>query len=298
MPSRLSQLLLLAVLPAALSAQSSVWKVTKNNATVYLGGTLHLLRPTDKPPAEFDQAFAASDKIIFEADVSAAQSPEMQRKIMKKGMYTDGTTLQKTLSPKAWEALEAYLTKAGLPVNAVNSFKPWMVTVMIAGLELQKLHLSAQGVDMIYHLKAREAGKSLGELETLDAQIDFLANMGAGKESELVLKTIDDLAKIEPMLEKAITAWKTGDMKGIDEALLADMRKDYPDLYREGLIKRNQAWLPKIEALFATPEIEFVLAGVGHMAGKDSLLDALKAKGYKIEQIKATAPAPAAAANK
>lgn len=285
--SRLSAFVLLLSLPGALWGQSSVWKVTRKDATVYLGGTLHLLRPEDKPPAEFDRAFAASTKIFFETDIAAAQSAGMQQKIMQKGMYSDGTTLQQVLSPKAWQAFEQYLTQAGLPPAAVSSFKPWLATVMIAGLELKKMNLSAEGVDLIFHTRAKAEGKGIGELETLDTQLDFLASMGAGKESELILKTLEDLAKMQAMLEKAIGAWKVGDLKAIDDLLLADMRKNYPDLYKDGIIRRNQAWLPKIEALFATPESEFVLAGVGHMAGKDGLLEMLKAKGYQIEQIKA-----------
>jgi uncharacterized protein YbaP (TraB family) len=43
--------------------------------------------------------------------------------------------------------------------------------------------------------------------------------------------------------------------------------------------------LPQIEALFETPEVELVLAGVGHFAGPDSLLDALREAGCEITQI-------------
>ena len=42
---------------ALLSAKGPVWKVSKGGQTVYLGGTIHLLSPSDYPlPEEFEEA--------------------------------------------------------------------------------------------------------------------------------------------------------------------------------------------------------------------------------------------------
>ena len=48
---------------------------------------------------------------------------------------------------------------------------------------------------------------------------------------------------------------------------------------------RNQAWVPQVEALMATPATEFVMVGVAHLAGDDSLLDMLESLGYTIEPL-------------
>ena len=43
-------------------SQSSVWKIGKNGNTLYLGGSIHLLRAEDYPlPQEFDATFAKSE---------------------------------------------------------------------------------------------------------------------------------------------------------------------------------------------------------------------------------------------
>ena len=49
---------------------SSVWKVTKGDNTIYVAGTMHLLSPDDYPlPASYEEAYKASDTLVFETDV-------------------------------------------------------------------------------------------------------------------------------------------------------------------------------------------------------------------------------------
>jgi len=60
--SRLNTILYTFVLVAGVyigstaSADTSVWEVTSAGNTIYLGGTVHLLRPSDYPlPEEYEQ---------------------------------------------------------------------------------------------------------------------------------------------------------------------------------------------------------------------------------------------------
>ena len=47
---------------------------------------------------------------------------------------------------------------------------------------------------------------------------------------------------------------------------------------------RNTKWIPQIEAYFDTPEIEYVLVGVSHLAGDDSVLVMLEELGYVVSR--------------
>jgi uncharacterized protein YbaP (TraB family) len=52
---------------------ASVWKVSNEQHSLYIGGTIHILTPNDYPLAkEYDLAYKASDKIIFETDMQTA----------------------------------------------------------------------------------------------------------------------------------------------------------------------------------------------------------------------------------
>ena len=71
---------LLQVAPGAW-ADAPVWRVTDGESTVYLGGTVHLLRPEDYPlPEEFDQAYEGSSELFFETDISSMNDLMCRRK--------------------------------------------------------------------------------------------------------------------------------------------------------------------------------------------------------------------------
>ena len=72
------------------SADTSVWVITSGSNTVYLGGTVHLLRPTDYPlPEEYEQAYQASSEIYFETDISSMTDFSVQAQMLQQLSYSD-----------------------------------------------------------------------------------------------------------------------------------------------------------------------------------------------------------------
>jgi uncharacterized protein len=269
-----------------LSASSSVWKVSRGDSVLYLGGTCHLLRPQDFPlPVEFDEAYEGSSKIVFETDMARLTSPDMHQVIATQGMFTDGTTLDKVVTPEAWKALVAYCDKAGLPMAQASRMKPWLFTIMVSAMELQKLGMAAEGVDLHYFKKASAEGKSLGQLESFERQIEFITQLGVGYESDLIEKTLEDLHEIPQIMEKVLKAWKSGDMSTLDRLMLDEVRSDYPEIFKTMIVERNRTWLPAIETMLTNSEVECVLVGVGHLPGTEGLLALLDGRGYKVEQL-------------
>ncbi len=283
---------MLAVLAAAplLHAESSVFKVSRDGQTLYLGGTCHTLRPSDLPiPAEYSVAFDASDVLWFETDLAAMQSPETQGKMLAQAVLPDGKTLPGVLSEEAWAAVEAYCGKAGIPTAAIQNFKPSMIAVTIFAIEAQRMGFTPEGVDVQLDRKARAAGKPVQGLETVDEQIAFVMNIGKGQEDQLVLSTLRDMERLPTLLGDLVAAWRTGDLQKIDTLMSGELRKEFPKVYEELLVQRNKAWMPEIEAMLGSEPTEFVLVGVAHLAGTDGLLHALREAGCSIEQVKAPA---------
>lgn len=278
----------IALLAPSLWGQSSVWKVTKGNSTLYLGGTCHVLRASDLPlPPEFQFAYAASQKVVFETDLARASSPEMQRIIAERGRLSDGQTLEQILDSPAWNVLSKFCQQRGLPITQLRGLRPWLVSVMLANLELQKLGLSEQGVDQIYYARAKADGKPIGELEPFERQIDYLTGMASDRPSEFIASSIEDLDQLPTELAELIDAWRAGNLADLQRIMNDEMRTKYPVLYRDLLVARNEAWIPVVEKMLATPETEFVLAGVGHMAGAEGLVARLRERGCRVEQISA-----------
>lgn len=267
-------------------ADTSVWVATSGATKVYLGGTVHLLRPGDYPlPEEYDQAYADSERLFFETDVSSMNDMSVQATMLQQLTYSDDRSLKTVLSEEAYETLASHLASVGMPIMMMEKFKPGLVVSTLQLLEFQKLGFTPQGVDVYFNNRALGDAKAVGELESVQAQIDFIANMGEGNESEFMLLSLSDLEEISSSMESLIAAWRDGDIQALAELFVDDMRLESEELYNSLLLERNQNWLPIIEQMFKEDGNEFVLVGAAHLVGDDGLLSLLEAKGYQVEKL-------------
>jgi len=282
----LAVLLALAGSGSTAVADTSVWVASSGNSKVYLGGTVHLLRPGDYPlPEEFEQAYQDSQRLFFETDVSSMNDLAVQASMLQQLTYNDSRSLRSVLDEEAYNALSSYLASVGMPLMMMEKFKPGLVVSTLQILEFQKMGFTPQGVDVYFSNRAISDAKVVGELESVQAQIDYIASMGEGNESEFILLSLDDLEEISTSMEDLVTAWRQGDMDTLSSLFVEDMRIESEELYNSLLLERNLNWLPAIEAMFQEDGTEFVLVGAAHLVGRDGLLSLLEDKGYEIRQL-------------
>jgi hypothetical protein len=277
------------------SAATSLWTVRTETSTLYLGGTIHLLRPSDYPlPPEYDAAYAAAPVDVFEADPGTLASPEAARLLAEGARYPEGKTLKSELKPETYALLKAHCEKAGLPLESLERLRPAMVALTLLSAELQRLGVSRQGVDFHFYERAAADGKEIGELESAGEQVAFLLGLAGDDPDRFLRLSLRDLERSEEILPPLLAAWRSGDTATLDRELVVPTREEFPDLYRVLFVERNAAWLPQIEALLRTPEAELVLVGVAHLVGRDGLLEALRRRGYAVEPVRlAPEPLPA-----
>lgn len=271
---------------AGAAADTSVWVATSGINKVYLGGTVHLLRPGDYPlPEEYEQAYGDSERLFFETDVNSMNDMAVQASMLQQLTYSDSRSLNTVLSSEAYESLSNHLATVGMPIMMMEKFKPGLVVSTLQLLEFQKLGFTPQGVDVYFNNRALGDAKTVGELESIQDQIDYIANMGEGNESEFILLSLNDLEEISSSMEDLITAWREGDVQALAELFVDDMKAESKDLYDSLLLERNRNWLPIIERMFSEEGNEFVLVGAAHLVGEDGLLSLLEARGYQVEQL-------------
>jgi uncharacterized protein YbaP (TraB family) len=283
----ISKLALTLLLITTCSANAaSVWKVSNGQNSVYIGGTIHLLKAESFPlPEEYDKAYRLSDKLIFETDIEAIQTPAFQQKAMAQMILTDGTTLESHLSQETFQALKEYLSSKGIAIQNFQLFKPSAVALTISLLEYQANGFLPQGVDHYYSSKARKEGKPQGWLESVDEQIGFLASIGQGDDENMVKYTLQDLNELPQYLDKILAGWRTGELSELENMMVKDMQQEAPKMYQTILVDRNNNWMPKITQMLQDEQTELVLVGTAHLAGPDSVLNKLKAKGFKVEKL-------------
>jgi uncharacterized protein YbaP (TraB family) len=288
MNSRKLTFVLLVFLPALLLpavAKQPLWKIEGKQATVYLLGSVHLLKKENYPlAAPIEAAFDKSKVVVFETDMEALEKPELQMRLVSKSTLPEGQTLRDQLSPKLYEQVAAQLKETGLPVEAVEKFKPGMVALTIAMVEMQKLGLEDKlGVDRQFHERARKAGKEIVGLETPESQVDLLTGFSKPEGEAILKSTLKDISTLKQKLDQMLKAWQTGDMKTVAD-LLNEAMEEHPDLFKRLVVERNKKWVPKIEELVKGDKDAIVIVGTGHLAGKQSVIELLEKNGLKVTQ--------------
>jgi uncharacterized protein YbaP (TraB family) len=271
----------------ALSSQAaSVWKVSSDQHSLYIGGTIHILTPEDYPlPKEYDVAYKAADKLIFETDMQTITSPAFGQKMMAQLMYNDGTTINEVLNQETYKALAIHMSSRQIPMQVFASHKPSLISVSLTLIELQALGYTSEGVDQFYTNLAIKEGKPQNWLETPDQQLSFIVNMGKDDPNGIIEYTLKDIEKMPEIIGELHSTWRSGNMPGMAEVGITPFKTDYPQLYQDLIVTRNNTWMPKIITMLNDETTEFILVGALHLAGTDSVLRKLEAKGYKIEKL-------------
>jgi len=280
-------LLATSIFSLTVSAESSVWKVTKGNDHIFIGGTVHILPASEFPlPKEFAIAYKKSDSIVLETKLPESTDTDFQMKMMQKMAYDNGKTITDFLSTRTHKKLSEYLANLGVDIVMFERFKPGFLMTMLAMLEAQKAQLSGDGVDIFYSKQATKDNKKIAYLESAEFQMNMIAKMGEGDEDKFIKSNLEQMKDFKVMFLGLLKAWRAGDTEQLNKLAIEPM-KDDPKTIKTLLTDRNRNWVPHIERMFSGngSDKEFVLVGVAHLVGNNSVLSLLKAKGYRVEKL-------------
>ncbi|UAB77113.1 TraB/GumN family protein [Erythrobacter sp. SCSIO 43205] len=262
----------------------ALWKVSDEDTTIYLFGTVHVL-PKELVwyDAEIDAALNASDTIVTEIAMDPATEAKQQMLAQQKGVFTDGTTLRSLLSEEQKAAYEAALANLGAPANAFDPLEPWLTTLTLTFIPLmQQGYDPNSGVEKVIMSKAGE--QSLSALETIEFQLDMFDTMPMDKQVTFMMEAVEAMPEVKATLDSMVARWAEGDAEGL-AALMNDDLSD-PLLADTLLYSRNENWADWIEdRLESTPGTVFMAVGAGHLAGEKSVQDYLEAKGIQSARI-------------
>ncbi len=151
-------------------------------------------------------------------------------------------------------------------------------------IQLQRMGLEPRlGVDRHLAAHAKSSGKPTAGLETLESQLSVFDRLSAKEQESMLRETVEELERLDKKINDIVATWLKGDADGLASLLLAGMR-EYPDLYEKVLVERNRRWVGEIEKLIGQESGAMVVIGAAHVVGKDSVIEMLKVKGYRVEQ--------------
>jgi uncharacterized protein YbaP (TraB family) len=270
--------------PAAAQAEPAMWVVKDADSTIYLFGTVHLLKTdvvwnTPKVRA----AMAASQELWLEIldDEDAAKLAPLVQQL--------GVDTQRPLSSKLNAAQKAKLAKVaakyGMTPAQLEPLRPWMVALTFSVLPLQKAGWDPNaGVDKLLRAQAVKEGDRLRAFETAEQQMRFFADLPEARQIEYLELVLDDADQGVALMDRLAKAYAAGDPETIGALLSAEMKADAPQLYEVLLTRRNIAWADQIKTMLAGKGTHFIAVGAGHLAGPDSVQVQLARRGIKAER--------------
>jgi len=228
--------------------KSLLWKLEAGKNTVYLLGSIHLLKKdTVSSKPIIDEVFSKAKRLVFEIDIPKETPEKTQKLLMQKGVNLDGKTL--------------------------------------IVMQLQKLGYDPSfGIDRQLAQRAQQANKPISGLETAEYQFDQLDRLSPAMQELMLRQSFDEMEQLGKTVDEMVLAWRTGDVASAEKLLLESMT-DYPEIREKLLDERNRNWLPKIDQFLKLDEDVLVVVGAAHLLGKNGVIELLKSRGYKMEQM-------------
>ncbi|WP_342251192.1 MULTISPECIES: TraB/GumN family protein [unclassified Sphingomonas] len=270
---------------ATKDADPALWVVKDADTTIYLFGTVHVLKPG---LSWFDEAvkaaFDKSDTIALE--MIMPEPAAAQAAVLSKAMAPAGDPALTVKLPEASRApYAAALTSLGMPATALDRFEPWFAAMTLSTASLPKLGYDPNsGVEMTLTAAAKTANKELIGLETFEQQIGFFDTLPQDTQVKFLANTVKEFDNVGPLLDKMVAQWSAGNPDALGATMNEEMRKT-PEVGKVLLSDRNARWADWISARMAKPGTVFIAVGAGHLAGPDSVQAYLAKHNLKAERI-------------
>jgi uncharacterized protein YbaP (TraB family) len=266
-------------------AEPALWVVKDKDSTIYLFGTIHVLKPTTQwRSPKITKAFTDADDVVTE--IVEPDDKAVTQALMLKYGIDRATPLTAKLKPETYTKLDTAAQGMGFPAHGMDAMRPWMAAITVSMVPLfQAGYDPESGVEKKLTAQAKAAGKPIAGFETLEQQLRFFADMTPDQETQLLESTLDEIDEGPAKVDALVTAWAAGDQAALKTQMIDEMQQDYPDVYKLLLVDRNQDWAQQIKAKLAGSGVSFVAVGAGHLTGPDSVQAQLSKLGIKVARV-------------
>ena len=269
---------------ASQSHKSFLWKVQSKSNTVYVLGSLHLMKkdvyPLDK---KIEEAFDKSAVLAVEANVNDVGNLDIG-KFMESAFYQGDDSLEKHVSRDTYDLVKKEFAGSGILLDLVDKQKPWFLALTLSSIGLVQLGFDPTlGIDM-HFLSKGEGKKRIAELESVDYQIGLLSGLSDREQEAFLLSTMRESENLGQEVDELVRAWKSGDTRTIESLLAKSGGEGMSSVNEKMLYGRNRHMASRIEDYLRTKETYFVIVGAGHLVGDRGIIEILKRKGYTVEQ--------------
>ena len=286
---RILTILALSLLCLTSNAQL-VWKISGNGIRKpsYILGTHHgcPFNYCDSIPGLM-KAFDKVDNIIGEINMIELDdmSPERMHKMQAMMMMPADTSLLSLFSTEEAEKVNEWLgKKMGASLEMLSVMKPMTIMVTVQNKEMMEVIPDVANmttVDKYMQTLGQSKGKSIGELETADYQMELLYGDSLQEQADALLEMIGH-GDSKGLLQQLTDAYKSQNL----DTLWAIFQEQMTGYEYDAIVKvRNLNWEKQMKEILPKQTTLFVV-GAGHLPGEYGMINLLREAGYKVKPVK------------
>jgi len=270
------------VLKTDTTGNTLLWEISGNGLTApsYLFGTFHLLCKDDiNFSAALKQAINNSHEVYLELDLDDPATIMGALKLMN---MKDGKKLKDLYTADEYKRISDFFNDSlRTPISLFQRMKP---NFLMALLYPKMMPCSAaSSVDESVMELAKDAGKEIKGLETMAFQASIFDSIPYEKQAAELLKTIDSMERSKVQFSLMLASYKNQSLDEIDK-IMNNPEFGVEDNQEVLLDNRNRNWVVQLKTIMKKNPV-FAAVGAGHLAGKNGLIELLKAAGYKVRGL-------------
>jgi len=265
---------------------ATVWQVAGKTNSVYLLGSIHLLREQDYPlPTVVDDVYDDAEVIVMELDMDDMDPVYAQAAFNRAGVMTDGTTLRDLMGEDAYAQAAAAAAELDIPLEMLAQSEPWLAAITVELMALYRIGFNpALGVEMVMTQRAVADGKPIEGLETIDEQLSFLDGLPIEAQRDMLLQTLAEAAAMDELVDEMVRAWHHGDTEALENGLLSSIQEhaEFNEVLIDG---RNRRWAATIADWLDDEQDYLIVVGALHLVGPKGVPALLEDRGFGIHQL-------------
>ena len=267
-----------------------VWKISGNGIQKpsYILGTHHgcPFNYCDSIPGLM-KAFDKVDNIIGEINMIgfSEMSPERMQKMQAMMMMPADTSLLSLFNEEETAKVNAWLKdEMGASLEMLSVMKPMTIMVTVQNKILTEMMpeiATMTSIDKYMQTLGQSKGKSIGELESADYQMELLYGNSLEEQADALLEMIDH-GDSKGLLQQLTNAYKSQNL----DTLWKVFQEQMTGYEYDAIVKvRNLNWEKQMKELLPKQSTLFVV-GAGHLPGESGMINLLREAGYKIKPVK------------
>ncbi len=260
-----------------------LWEVEKDGKKAYLFGSIHMAKNLYPFAEVTEKAFESSDVLGVEADITDMKATMELAPLLS---YTEeGDTVFNHLSEEGKEKVNKIFTELNLNPKLFEKFRVWVLGSNLMSLQLMGSEYAAtSGVDVYFLNKAKKEGKEIVELEGTKFQIELINAFSDKEQEDTFISNLGTKEETVKEMDKLYERYLSGDEEKVIEYLFSE--KMNQGVENKLLAKRNIGMADKIKEYLKTDKTYFVVVGLAHYLGDDSVIKLLTDDGYTVKRLK------------